>query len=321
MEKWMLWIAASAILSTNTLRAQAPPAQSPSVPDWQTAAGTRMEFDVASVKESKTDQSPSTRPYSNFPMGPGDMYSPNGGHLVAKNWPFVFYLQFAYKMTGGQLQAVAKQMPDWTKTDRFDIEAKVEGDPTKDQMRLMMQSLLAERFKLAIHHETQQLPVFALVLAKPGKTGPKLLPHQPGDTSCSNVPPAPPAPGSAPQPRTIAGGFPVTCGGLAGLPPSARGRVALGYRNVAMGLIANQMTGFGNLDRPVIDQTGLTGNFDFLIEFTPEPPLGATPPPDFDTSGPTFLEALTEQDGLKLIPRKFPVDVIVVDHVEHPSEN
>jgi uncharacterized protein (TIGR03435 family) len=91
-----------------------------------------------------------------------------------------------------------EQMPDWIKTERFDIEAKVEGDPTKDEMRLMMQSLLAERFKLAIHHETQQIPVFALVRAKPGQTGPKLVPHPTGDTSCSNVPSLLPAPGSAP---------------------------------------------------------------------------------------------------------------------------
>ena len=88
-----------------------------------------------------------------------------------------------------------------------------------------------------------------------------------------------------------------------------------------MALIANQMTGFGQLDRPVIDQTGLTGNFDFLIEFTPERPPDAPPPPDLDTSGPTFLEALREQDGLKLIPQKGPVEVVIVDHVEHPSGN
>ena len=71
----------------------------------------------------------------------------------------------------------------------------------------------------------------------------------------------------------------------------------------------------------MIDQTGLTGNFDFLMEFTPELPLGVTPPPNFDTSGPTFLEALREQVGLKLIPQKVPVDIIIVDHVEHPTEN
>ena len=99
----------------------------------------------------------------------------------------------------------------------------------------------------------------------------------------------------------------------------------MGYRNVTMALVAEQMPGFARLDRPVIDQTGLTGNFDFLMEFTPERPpsvperLGFDPSPP--TSGPTFLEALREQVGLKLVSQKGPVDVAVIDHVEHPSEN
>jgi uncharacterized protein (TIGR03435 family) len=225
-------------------------------------------------------------------------------------------------MTDGQLEAAMGQMPGWTKTARFDIEAKVEGDPTKDQMRLMLQSLLAERFKLTIHHETQQVPVFVLVLAKPGKTGPKLVPHLTGDTSCSNALSVLPAPGSAPvAPRTVADGFPVTCGVLASVPPSSPGRIAWAYRSATMAVIASQMMSFGMLDRPVIDQTGLTGTFDFRVEFTPELPSGVSPPPDLDASGPTFLEALRVQDGLRMVSQKHPLDVIVVDHVEHPSEN
>ena len=78
-----------------------------------------------------------------------------------------------------------------------------------------------------------------------------------------------------------------------------------------MALIVGQMPMFGVLDGPVIDQTGLAGNYDFRIEFAPEAP-------GFDTSGPTFLEALREQVGLKLNPQKGPVDVIIVDHVERP---
>lgn len=313
MEKWMLWIVAMAMLSGNGREAKGPAAHSPAVPAGQTAPGTRLEFEVASVKQNNSDLP--KRPYSNFSMGPDDIYSSNGGLFIARNWPFVYYLQFAYKITAGQYLALTRRLPDWTKIDRFDIEARAEGDPTKDQMRLMVQSLLAERFKLAIHHEAQQVPVFALVLAKQGKTGPKLLPHPASDTTCSNAPLTIPGPGSAqlPQP-TAAAGFPVTCGGLASLPSSTPGRIAWGYRNVTMALIVGQMPMFGLLDRPVIDQTGLAGNYDFRIEFAPEAP-------GFDTSGPTFLEALREQVGLKLNPQKGPVDVIIVDHVEHPSEN
>jgi uncharacterized protein (TIGR03435 family) len=320
MKKWMLRVFALAVLPGNGLNAQTPASQAPNVLDRQAAVGSRMKFDVASVKENKIDLP--ERPYSSFPMGLGDMYSSNGGHLIARNWPFAVYLQFAYKMTDGQLEATMGPMPDWTKTARFDIEAKVEGDPTKDQMRLMMQSLLAERFKLSIHHETQQVRVFVLVLAKPGKTGPKLVSHPTGDTSCSNGPSVLPAPGSAPVvPRTVAGGFPVTCDVLASLPPSSPGRIAWGYRNATMAVIASQMMSFGMLDRPVIDQTGLTGTFDFRIEFAPEWPSSVILPPDLEASGPTFLEALRVQDGLKMISQKHPLDVIVVDHVEHPSEN
>ena len=71
----------------------------------------------------------------------------------------------------------------------------------------------------------------------------------------------------------------------------------------------------------MIDQTGLTGNFDFVVEFTPELPPGATPPPNFDSSGPSFTEALSEQTGLKLVAQKGPVDVLLIDHIEHPTAN
>src|ERR1017187_10187434 len=148
MKQGMLGFVILAMLPGSGLHAQASAGSTPAVPQWQTAAGSKMEFDVVSVKQNKADLSASNRPYSNFPMGPGDMYSPNGGHFIARNWPLAFYLQFAYKITGGQEQAVIKQMPEWTMTDRYDIEAKVAGEPTKDQMRLMMQALLADRFKL-----------------------------------------------------------------------------------------------------------------------------------------------------------------------------
>ena len=78
---------------------------------------------------------------------------------------------------------VLPQLPEWVTTERFDIQARAEKNPGKDEMRLMMRSLLADRFKLAVHYETLQVPLFAIVLAKPGKTGPQLQLH-PIDTSC-----------------------------------------------------------------------------------------------------------------------------------------
>src|SRR5262249_12152676 len=88
------------------------------------------------------------------------------------------FVQFAYKLA--RFQYAMAKAPQWLRTDSYDIEAKAQGDPTKDQMRLMMQSLLADRFKLAVHFETKELPVLALMHVKTGKLGPKLLPHSQG---------------------------------------------------------------------------------------------------------------------------------------------
>ena len=286
-----------------------------------------MAFDVASVKQNKSGPPPSgDKPYADFVLGPGDAYVPNGGLFSAINQPLLIYVAFAYKITNNELPFLMSQLPKWTTlTDRFDIQARVGGNPTKDQMRLMMQSLLADRFKLAIHTETRELPVFGLVLVKTGKTGPQLQQHL-DDSSCSATPLPTPARGSAPSPpATVAGAFPATCGGFVNLHPCPSGHSCLGARNVSLELIANTFSGpgFANFDRPVLDHTGLTGKFDFTIEFTPQ--LNGPLPPGVDAqpdpSGPTFLEAMKEQLGLKLEPQTGPVDVLVVDHVEQPSPN
>ena len=283
----------------------------------------KLEFDVASVKQNVL---PDSRPYSNFPLGPGAMYSPNGGVFSARKLPASIYIMFAYKMTDHELLSLEKQLPAWANDEQFDIEAKTDDhNATKNDMRLMMQSLLADRFKLALHKATEEAPVYALVLARPGKMGPKLRLHPADDTSCSNdLPSAAAAHDAAPAakpPTTVDGGFPVICGGLAAVPASVPGRLAAGYRNVPLSLIALQLTLMGGLDRPVVDQTGLTDKVDFLIEFTPEGPPGAPSAPELDTSGPSFRQALLEQTGLKLVPQKGPVGVIVIDHIERPSEN
>ena len=306
-----------------TASAQAPATPAPPVPQWETDAGGKMEFDVISVKPNKSGLPPSgDRLYSNIPLGPQDMFTPTGGLLTATNWPLLQYMIFAYKLTSDQVVSVQSQLPKWATTERFDIQARGSGNPAKDQFRLMMQALLADRFKLAIHYETRQLPVFALVLDKPGKLGPQFQPH-PEDATCST---APPPPGTAPEvPSLVAGGLPESCGSLAAWPvPGTPGRVRVGARNVPMTMLTTSMNSpFTGVDRPVLDKTGLTGKFDFVMEFTPQfngpLPPGANFQPD--ESGPTFIEALKQQLGLKLDPQKGPVDVIVIDHVEQPSEN
>jgi len=217
---------------------------------------------------------------------------------------------------GSQQQALASQLPNWSMTDRFDIEARTDGNPardTKDQMRRMMRTLLADRFKLAIHTETREDNVLALMAVKPGKTGRLLQPH-PGD-SCHTDPP--------PPPNELAGPFPALCGGLVPMPPTAPGLIRMGGRSITMPFIANLLTSMGAFDRPVIDQTGLAGTFDFAVEWAPDAgprqSLGAEPPADLP--GPVFIDAVREQLGLKLERQKGPVEVLVLDHVERPTSN
>jgi hypothetical protein len=154
---------------------QGRPAEAARTPSDPSPAGApdRLSFDVASVKPDNSTEDPD----SNFPLGAGDVYTPNGGFFSATNFPLVAYIAFAYKLRVDQTSYLLPELPAWTGTERFDIQARCEGNPSKDEMRLMMRSMLADRFKLVVHHETRQLPVLEVVLAKPGKTGPQLQPH------------------------------------------------------------------------------------------------------------------------------------------------
>jgi uncharacterized protein (TIGR03435 family) len=277
-------------------------------------------FDVASIKPDKSD----APPWSNFPLNSGDAYAANGDLFSATNFPLVTYIFFAYKLMGNQAHFLVPQLPGWAMSERFDIQARAADNPAKDQMRMMMRSLLADRFKLAIHTETREVPVFALVLAKPGKTGPQLQPH-PADNSCRTA--VAPSSDSVAIPHSfqemIEGAFPALCNGILGLPPGVPGRSRLAGRNVTIAFMADMFSQRVDLGRPMIDAAGLSGTFDFLLEFTPEfraqMAPGSNPPPDPD--GPAFEQAVRDQLGLKLQSRKAPMKVMVLDHVEHPSEN
>jgi bla regulator protein BlaR1 len=287
--------------------------------DWQNTAGGKQSFTFASVKHNTSGRESSSM---NVPIGPGDEYLPNGGVFTATNVPLVSYIYFAYKLTGGQLQLLIPHLPQWVLKDRYDVEARASGNVTKDQMRLMMQSLLEDRFKLAIHYETQQLPVFALVLENPGKTGPRLQLHM-DDPACSAAPSPTTHASAEATPATVAGGFPVACGGIIGMPSTPLGRLRAGARNVPIQLLATTLPQIGNLDRVVVDQTGLSGTFDFVFEWTPQInrplPSGVNAP--MGEPGPDFLEDLEQQLGLKLNQQAAPVEILVIDHAEQPSEN
>ena len=317
-------LAGFAVLGVLTARSQAPapasqsPAtQSATVPQWQIDAGGKMRFDVASVKLKKS----AGAYHVNFPIGNGAVMLPVGGRLSINDVPLRDIIAFAYKLTIPQTHASMLGLPSWVDSERFDIEARAEGNPTKDEFRLMVQSLLADRFQLTMHSETRPRPVFEMVLSKAGKPGPQLKPHA-DDTMCvspsagSGTTTAPAGPGAAMPP--------LPCGGIAGFGsmPNVPGQLWMGARKVTMDLLAAELSEFDeSIDRPVLDRTGLSGTFDVMVQFAPQSPdlepRGFEP----DPSAPSFLEALNKQLGLRLEPQTAPFDVMIVDRLEQPSEN
>ena len=267
-------------------------------------------FEVASIKPTQ-EKAP---PNSNFPLGPGDAYTPNGGHFSASNFPLFTYISFAYKLMPEQAQRFAAQMPSWAMTERFDIQARAQGTPGKNEMRLLMRALLAERCKLAVHEEEQQVPVAALMPSKPGKLGPQIQPH-PAGTPCPKDAP----PGRASEDQR----FPLLCGGLLEMQPSAPGRLRFGARDVTLAFLAKSLSTGNSSGRPMIDATGLTGTFDFNLEWAADikGPPGAGADTPSDPTGPTFEAALRDQLGLKLVSQKGSLTVLVLDHLERPSAN
>jgi len=287
--------------------------------DWQVKAGGKRSFDVASVKPTRNGGIP------NFSFGPGNDKT-RGGRLAA-TLPLQNFIEFAYKLARFQSASAVASAPEWVRADIYAIEAKAPGDPTKDQMRLMMQSLLADRFKLAAHFEDKRLPVLALRQVTPGKLGPKLLPHSQG-------PPCPdyemPAFGATPpDPRKDKAVFPPFCG--AGITRGFRdGPTFWGSRDVTMAATAQAIYSWGSLmrefDRPVVDQTGLNGTFDLVVEYvgvslSAVVAAGPGAPAQSGEFGTPFVEALRKQLGLKLVRTEAPVRVLVIDRVQRPSEN
>jgi uncharacterized protein (TIGR03435 family) len=241
-------------------------------------------FETVSVRLSK----PETQPH----------FSMENGRLTAEGLSLSAYIMSAWNLmlSRDQLDAMRARLPKWASTETFEIRAVAPGSPTQDQMRLMLQSLLADRFSLKVHFDTAQTPVLALVLDKPGKTGSNLRPHSEGppcDVHNADV-------------------FPPMCDQLlaSDRPNHA---VLVGARNMTIGQIGAFVSSLGRLDRPVVDQTSLSGNFDFTLEFTNHPQP--------DAEGTTLQEALQDQLGLKLKTATAPLNTLVVDHVERPSEN
>ncbi|HEX7362621.1 MAG TPA: M56 and DUF3738 domain-containing protein, partial [Bryobacteraceae bacterium] len=264
------------------------------------SSGAKPKFEVASIKPDKSGG-------RNVMLGVS-----RGGRFHAENVTLKLLIEMAYRVKDSQLTGG----PNWINSEHYDIEAKpadsVAGKfatrtgigPSSEQdqlMRLMVQSLLADRFKLMLGRSTKELPIYALVVAK---HGPKLRPGRPGPA------------------------------GTSGMRRGVRiGRGELYVKDAPLTLLADALS--RSLGRIVVDETGLKGNYDFTLKWTPDesqdrtfqgPPGNGNQPmdnpaPPPETSGPSVFTAIQEQLGLKLKAEKGPVEVLVIDQAEKPSAN
>ena len=262
--------------------------------------------------------------------GPG---TPDPGQWTFTNMSLRDLIQNAYDVKAWQVTG-----PDWLESARFDVIAKIPAGTTREQARRMLQNLLNERFKLVLHHSTKEAPIYALLIAK---NGPKLKVSKEEAGDPTAPPPGLPGPGAAGPGRMTVGKD-----GMPQLPPGAGkgGAVMMMAPGGRMRTIANGTTigKFADtlamqLDRPIVDMTGLQGKYDITLDFAPDPAvmqakmaaLGGAPLPGThdgdgatDPGNATIFSALPDQLGLRLEGRKGPVELLVIDSVEKtPTEN
>jgi uncharacterized protein (TIGR03435 family) len=253
LRRALCWAAAAAVLTNLHAQTSAAP-----------------QFEVASIKVNRTGARGAS-------AGP----APGGQRFTAANAPLVMLVMMAYHVTPRQISG----LPASFNSEGYDIEAKAEHPVSRDQMMLMLQALLEDRFKLTLRRETKELPVYALVV---GKGGPKIR---------QNID-----------------------GGRQGAQRGGAGESI--YKNFPLSDFAFYLSAM--LDRTVVDATGLQGGYDFALAWTPER-VGrgvvegreAAPDPD----GPSIFTALQQQLGLKLESQKGQVEFLTVEHVEKPTEN
>jgi uncharacterized protein (TIGR03435 family) len=260
------------------------------------AQDARPQFDVASIKPSAG--------------GPGRMFGSGGpGMFNTENMPVKGIIAEAYGVKQFQISGG----PSWIDSEGYTITAKTsgEGKPKErfEKMLLMLQVLLEDRFQLRFHRATKEMPIYALTVAKSGK-----LPPADCVQFDENNRPAPPAPGQPPI---------RFCGNIRG------GRNGLNSTMDAWGIsTADLIRWLSNVTgRTIVDKTGVTGTFDVKLEYLPEmaqsaQPMGdGAPPPAVENAAPSLFTALQERLGLKLESERGPVEILVIDRIERPTEN
>ncbi len=284
--------------------AQALGAKTDPASDWEVKAGGPMSFEVAAIHADSSEKS-ATTPI--FLISKSDSDLPAGGRFHADTYLPV-YITFAYKLrlTNALRQELVAQLPEWASSQSFLIDARGPEYSTKDQVRLMMRSLLAERFHFAMHFEGRTIPAFDLILDRPGVTGPRLHRHIGGD-SCFDDNEQPRRPG-ADSSNANCRHFWIT--------GTDHVQQRMEARDLDLEALADSIPIFGNFDKPVIDRTGLPGTYDFTVEWAPETDRSL---PQMEETA--FLDELKRQLGLRLKPSMAQVRVPIVDHVERPTAN
>jgi uncharacterized protein (TIGR03435 family) len=262
-------------------------------------------FEVASIKPNPTGSS-----------GPTSTHVLPGGRYVATNMPIRLLIGQTYRVSSLRLVGG----PSWIASEHFDINAKANGElfPRGGERPLdsALRALLADRFKLIVHTETRPLPIYALRMThSDGRLGPNLT--RSSTTDCDAVLAAGQGRGGAPPPPPLRPGQAPPCGAR-DFPGT------LWADSLPLSFLAGVIS--GEVNRTVVDRTGLTGRFSFHLTWTPDP-VPPRPPgdqddlPPIDPNGPSIFTAVQEQLGLKLESTTSPVDVLVIDRVEHPTPN
>lgn len=264
----------------------------------------KLEFDVASVRPSARD----ARQRGWLLLFPRSNIEPRSG-LFSANLDIVSYLMFAYDIHDHNAW-LPIHLPEWAAMNNWDIEARSEEVPTRAQLKLMIRSLLQDRFKLALHIENRKMPVYAMRLAKLGQPGPMLKPHT-SQQSCANF-----ADDSVP---TGGGIDQLYCGGQEW---DDHDKSHHAISDVSMDQLAGFLSDVVISDRRIVNQTGLDGRYDIHIVY----------PAMLQASGQGLMDYIfaeaakrrqefEKQLGIRLIPTTAEVPVLVVDHIEKPSPN
>jgi uncharacterized protein (TIGR03435 family) len=249
-------------------------------------------FEVASVKPSPPPDPSAGYVISKMDGGPG---TKNPTRVEFRNYPLSGLISRAYDLSFWQLSA-----PDWMNMAQFDIDAKVPPGATREQYRLMLQRLLAERFGMRVHRDTKEGTLYSLTVAR---GGPKLHPHVEATGPEGNA-----GPDNSGRVRTDSGGYPLLPRGIGVGVMNGKGR----FQEAGVDLARVVSVLSTQLGAPVRDSTGLTGKYDIALYWTARPPNAE---PDAD-AGPDLVTAVQEQLGLKLERKKGPVEILVVDHAE-----